>query len=312
MAKMFYSIEEAAEKLGVSEERVRGLAASGRLQQFRDRDKLMFKRDQVDSLAASSASKFQEALDDADASGGIDLADPSETDQLEDPGESAMPAEVPLAASGDSGGPTDPKEDSRMATGISVFDATDDIDTADPLAQTVVADAADEDELALDSVGSGSGLLDLTRESDDTSLGAELLDEIYPGGAGEPSDASLDQPGSSGLMDASMSVQLESGPSGLENLAPGEPYSQAAPTEAVYEEEPYDTVGDIVSSVLLVVALAVGVVGAIVAVSGAVGVQVELTDTLVQDPSTFLYGSAGVGVVMLLLGGAGYAMSGRG
>ena len=28
---------------------------------------------------------------------------------------------------------------------------------------------------------SGSGLMDLTRESDDTSLGAELLDEIYPG-----------------------------------------------------------------------------------------------------------------------------------
>ena len=25
------------------------------------------------------------------------------------------------------------------------------------------------------------GLLDLTREADDTSLGAELLDEIYPG-----------------------------------------------------------------------------------------------------------------------------------
>ena len=37
------------------------------------------------------------------------------------------------------------------------------------------------DQLNLDGVGSGSGLLDLTRESDDTSLGAELLDEIAPG-----------------------------------------------------------------------------------------------------------------------------------
>ena len=30
-------------------------------------------------------------------------------------------------------------------------------------------------------IGSGSGILDLTKESDDTSLGAELLDEIYSG-----------------------------------------------------------------------------------------------------------------------------------
>ena len=36
-----------------------------------------------------------------------------------------------------------------------------------------------DDDLTLESVGSGSGLLDLTRESDDTSLGAELLEEVY-------------------------------------------------------------------------------------------------------------------------------------
>ena len=33
----------------------------------------------------------------------------------------------------------------------------------------------------LEAIGSGSGLLDLTRESDDTSLGAELLEEVYSG-----------------------------------------------------------------------------------------------------------------------------------
>ena len=37
------------------------------------------------------------------------------------------------------------------------------------------------DHVDLDSGRSGSGLLDLSREADDTSLGAELLDEIYPG-----------------------------------------------------------------------------------------------------------------------------------
>jgi hypothetical protein len=40
-----------------------------------------------------------------------------------------------------------------------------------------------QDQVNLEGVGSGSGLLDLTRESDDTSLGAELLDEITPGGS---------------------------------------------------------------------------------------------------------------------------------
>ncbi|HRX85858.1 MAG TPA: hypothetical protein P5572_12645, partial [Phycisphaerae bacterium] len=71
--------------------------------------------------------------------------------------------------------------------GISVFDDDDIEQNADPLAQTVVSDGTEA--LGIDAAGSGSGLLDLTRESDDTSLGAELLDEIYPGGEGEMGEA---------------------------------------------------------------------------------------------------------------------------
>ncbi|MEM1027267.1 MAG: excisionase family DNA-binding protein [Planctomycetota bacterium] len=56
MAKMFYTLDEAAEKLGVQPDAVKEMAAEGKLQQFRDRDKLMFKRDQVDGLAASAGS----------------------------------------------------------------------------------------------------------------------------------------------------------------------------------------------------------------------------------------------------------------
>ena len=40
--------------------------------------------------------------------------------------------------------------------------------------------------MALEGTGSGAGLLDLTRESDDTSLGAELLDDITPGAKKRP------------------------------------------------------------------------------------------------------------------------------
>ena len=50
MAKMFYTLEEVAEKLGKSEEDVREMARTGELQEFRDRDKLMFKVEQIDLL----------------------------------------------------------------------------------------------------------------------------------------------------------------------------------------------------------------------------------------------------------------------
>ncbi len=74
------------------------------------------------------------------------------------------------------------KEDTVVSSvGVSVFDEEDLDESADPMAKTVMSGTSSG--TGLEGVGSGgSGLLDLTRESDDTSLGAELLDEIYPGG----------------------------------------------------------------------------------------------------------------------------------
>lgn len=77
------------------------------------------------------------------------------------------------------------KEDTRITpaakAGISVFDDDElEVDT-DPMGKTHVSPALED----FDAVGSGSGLLDLTRESDDTSLGAELLDVISPTEAAE-------------------------------------------------------------------------------------------------------------------------------
>ena len=45
------------------------------------------------------------------------------------------------------------------------------------MAKTEISATLDE-QMSMEGVGSGSGLLDLTRESDDTSLGAEVLDHI--------------------------------------------------------------------------------------------------------------------------------------
>ncbi len=52
MAKMFYTLDEAAKRLGKSPDEVKTMAQSGQIQEFRDREKLMFKVEQIDLLAS--------------------------------------------------------------------------------------------------------------------------------------------------------------------------------------------------------------------------------------------------------------------
>jgi hypothetical protein len=77
------------------------------------------------------------------------------------------------------------KKDDTVITniGISVFDDDDLEIAADPMAKTVMT--GPDEGLGLDGSSAGSGLLDLTRESDDTSLGAELLEGIDMGDTAE-------------------------------------------------------------------------------------------------------------------------------
>jgi len=154
MAKLFYTIDEAASKLKLSEAEVKKLVASGQLQEFRDRDKLMFKVDQVNLLASGG---------DEEGASMIPLAESGEL------------GSISLASDSGSGMNLEsPKEQ----TGISIFD-TDQTEEADPSAVTQVTESMPS-ELSLETVGSGSGLLDLTREADDTSLGQDLLEEVVP------------------------------------------------------------------------------------------------------------------------------------
>jgi hypothetical protein len=157
MAKLFYSLPEAATKLKLSEDQVKNLVTSGKLQEFRDRDRLMFKVEQVDLMAGGG---------EEDTGHGIPLAESGEADAIS------------LAESGTGMGLETPKEQ----TGISIFE-TENTDQDDPSAVTQVTETSPT-ELSLETVGSGSGLMDLTREGDDTSLGADLLEDIYSGGSG--------------------------------------------------------------------------------------------------------------------------------
>jgi hypothetical protein len=71
--------------------------------------------------------------------------------------------------------------EAQKKVGISVFDDDELEIESDPMGETHIAASVAE----LDQVGSGSGLLDLTRESDDTSLDPDLLEVISPSDAAE-------------------------------------------------------------------------------------------------------------------------------
>jgi len=156
--KMYYSEEEAAQILRCSVGQLTDYAREGKLQQYQDGSKKVYRADQVDEFAK------QLAMEDT---GEIELA-PADTTAGDEV--SLQEADVPKETG---------KEDTVItAEGVSIFDDEDlEIEAADPMAKTTIAPSL-EDQISMDGVGSGSGLLDLTRESDDTSLGAEVLGNI--------------------------------------------------------------------------------------------------------------------------------------
>ncbi len=157
MAKMFYTLEEAAEKLGKSEDEVRQMAETGQLQEFRDRDRLMFKVEQVDLLTGGGDEEE-------------DIIQLAESGELE-------PISLASSGTGSGSGSMSPGESPKEQTGISIFDA--DEDEADAAAQTQITDSPiGAGDFGFDAGASGSGLLDLAQESDDTSLGADLLSDL--------------------------------------------------------------------------------------------------------------------------------------
>src|ERR1700685_2088254 len=76
MAKMFYTLDEAKTALGKSEEDIKQLAREGRLREFRDGPRLMFKADQVEALRAELSGGGETVdLGPSDSGMAIGLAD---------------------------------------------------------------------------------------------------------------------------------------------------------------------------------------------------------------------------------------------
>ena len=253
MAKMFYTFEEVREKLGVTEDQLKQLVQTGKLREFRDGAKVMFKVDEVDDFSLldmgleGSAEGTGETPISEDSSDLLGISDmtgssiglvpmdtgsqigliPSDTaDQigLEDTTEGVEKDDTVLTASG-----TDESQD-ESSSGIGI--------TADQLDKTqLTSDLDDQVPLDASGSGSGSGLLDLSREADDTSLGAELLEEIYP---------SADQ----GAVETQLPAQMDIAPE--PEAAAEEMEPQLSVVEQVRAAQFYDPTSGVFGAMLIV------------------------------------------------------------
>lgn len=208
MEKIFYTLEEAAQKLGRTTDEVRDMAKSGQLKDFRDRDKLMFKREHVDLLAGGGGD------DDV-----IPLA-----------GDSGELEPIGLASSGSATGISLSRDD-KDSTGISIFEA-EATDDSDPSAVTRVSSMGiplvDPGDDASGKSASGSGgLLDLTREDDNASLGPSLLDDVYGSETVAQQTAVEPAQGGDGLFEGTSSEASDANQAGAPMMVAVEAYDGA-------------------------------------------------------------------------------------
>jgi hypothetical protein len=184
MAEKFYSLEEVIEKLGKTGDEVREMVQQGKLREFRFGANISYKVEEVEALKVE--------LDESE----VDLV-------LDETGEISLEPNIPEDMKSEGGfnlsnvGDLTSADTNIGTTGISVLGETDD---GYKLAEDSKAETqADEQELSaelgsldadanMESFGSGSGLLDLSLQADDTSLGA-VLDDILPAGEEGQMDA---------------------------------------------------------------------------------------------------------------------------
>ena len=169
--KMYYSEEETIEKLGITSEELQKMVQEGKLHAYLDGSRKVYKAEEVDALSPQQEQEVVELT----------------------PAEDTTQDAVPLSEAEKTEGGDKKEETVISSEGITVFDEEDlEVPTADPMAKTTIAPGLVEDEISLEGAGSGSGLLDLTRESDDTSLGAEVLEHIDMESAVPSSSAALE------------------------------------------------------------------------------------------------------------------------
>ncbi len=355
MAGMFYSLQEAAEKLNKTEEELKQIVKEGKLREFRDGPNLLFKVEEVEALMSdtgvmpSEQAPEPEALEPEAAALEISEAEALEPETLEPEAleiealepealePEALESEAPptedleeellapseqaagtseILLAPETGAPVAPSELTDADTaltgeGISVLGETDsDYQvTDDTLAETAVPTGTTpempleeiEEDVNLDSFGSGSGLLDLSLQADDTSLGG-ILDEIYmaEGEGQEPAPAEVGS-GSAAAVAAEAEQMLVEEEPVAPQLAPdvqalARPYIELAP------DMQSNTLG-----MLLFLPLVVILYTMVVTVAGLKGVTPSI---LAGIQGLIWYIMGGVAVVAVLVTVAAFMLGG--
>jgi len=307
MAKMFYTLDETTSALNKSEDEVKQYTREGKLREFRDGPRLMFKADQVENLKAELGigSGDQVDLGPSDTGSALSLSDSrsgtgsgsvlslSDTGNKDD---TAMDiglssSRTPARKGGSPGGsPGGSRSGSGSGMGISSGTGINVLgnDDSDPSAKTSVSQSSYADQASLEGLGSGSGLLDLSRENrDDTSLGG-VLEEISPRG-GDLSGSGVAVGGGGGATMASVAEPMR--PNTVASARGGAIYVEAA-----------DPIGSGLGGAAL--AAAVFSVLGLLAISGAVTGTVPTLLSFAKDMSPMILAAIGAGaaVVFFVIG----------
>ena len=280
--KSFYTLEETAKRLGWDVAKVNLTADSGKLTRVQHEGQAKFRVEEVEILAMKGDSGGSGAgfglLDDSAAGAGtIGLADSG-------PGMSS-----PSSKGGSSSKPSSLLDDSVLGLADSTPKGTKSmgggIDLNDQTGISALSGRGKGDdgvEIGLETVGSGSGLLDLTRESEETALGAELIEQVY---SGEGESA----PGRSGLFDA---------------VASDPTIGSSAPigSTGMVAAEAYDGAWSGVGTGVLVAAFAGIVVSGLIAVSAAMGAGSAVANAFSGNILAWAGSLAGITAVFGLVG----------
>ncbi len=171
--------------LGKSESEIKDLVRQGKLREFRDGPKVVYKKEDVDGLSDDFL-----GIDLLPETGELDVKLDKTAEIDLEPDKDAPKSEGGFGLSQIGSDLTN--ADTNVGTiGINILAETDDKYkiSSDTRAETKIASKEEVESLDadanLESIGSGSGLLDLSLQADDTSLGA-VLDDILPTGPDIP------------------------------------------------------------------------------------------------------------------------------
>jgi hypothetical protein len=362
---MFYSLQEAAEKLNKTEEELKQIVKEGKLREFRDGPNLLFKVEEVEALMSGTGIMPSEQAPEPEAlepealepealepealepqalepeAAAPEILEPEaleleslkpEVPEPEAPEPEAPADETPVPSEQAAGTseillapetemPAAPSELTDADTaltgeGISVLGETDsDYQlTDDTLAETAVPTGTTgtgpevpleeiEEDVNLDSFGSGSGLLDLSLQADDTSLGG-ILDEIYTAEVEGQEPAPAEVGADSEAVAAEAEQMLAEEEPVVPQIAPEIPAALARPYIEAAPDMQSNTLG-----MLLFLPLVVVLYTMVVVMAGVKGVTPSILAGI-QGLIWIIMG--GIAVVAVLVTGAAFMLGGGG